>query len=48
MLLQKDDGEREIRLMQWGLIPSWHKGAAKEFSLNMFNARLDGIADKVG
>eukprot|EP00045_Choanoeca_perplexa_P015559 m.197369 g.197369 ORF g.197369 m.197369 type:complete len:375 (-) comp17023_c0_seq7:29-1153(-) len=47
VLLQTKDGHREFRVMQWGLVPSWHKGSdPSTFSLSMFNARLDGIADK--
>eukprot|EP00730_Choanoeca_flexa_P012983 TRINITY_DN4843_c0_g1_i2.p1 TRINITY_DN4843_c0_g1~~TRINITY_DN4843_c0_g1_i2.p1 ORF type:complete len:390 (+),score=71.22 TRINITY_DN4843_c0_g1_i2:224-1393(+) len=46
VLLQSKDGHREFRVMQWGLVPSWHKGDPSNFTLSMFNARLEGIADK--
>ena len=30
-----------------GLVPSWHKGDARDFKLSTFNARLEGLDDKV-
>lgn len=38
------DGEREIELMRWGLVPSWAKDAKMSYST--FNARADTVATK--
>lgn len=39
-----EGGERHIKLMRWGLIPSWVKDP-RTFSL-LFNARADSVLDK--
>jgi putative SOS response-associated peptidase YedK len=39
-----EHGMRHLRLMRWGLIPSWVKDL-KQFPL-LINARLEGIVDK--
>jgi len=38
--------ERILVPMQWGLVPSWHKGDPKKFSFNMINCRCDTITEK--
>lgn len=46
--LKKEEasGERILMAMQWGMIPSWHKGDPKKFSFNMINCRSDSIQEK--
>ena len=39
-----DDGELELTLLRWGLIPSWAKEPSLKFPT--FNARADTVADK--
>lgn len=39
-----ESGERHIKLMRWGLIPSWVKDP-RTFAL-LFNARADSVLDK--
>jgi putative SOS response-associated peptidase YedK len=39
-----DDGKRRLRLMRWGLIPSWVKDP-RSFAL-LFNARADSVLEK--
>ena len=38
------EGEREISLMRWGLVPRWSKGPDSRFS--MFNARAETVHEK--
>lgn len=38
--------ERIIMPMQWGMVPSWHKGDPKKFNFNMINCRCDTITEK--
>ncbi|KAI6655540.1 Embryonic stem cell-specific 5-hydroxymethylcytosine-binding protein [Oopsacas minuta] len=44
------DGEgpedRILQMMQWGLVPSWHKGAAKDFAYLLNNCRSESLFDK--
>eukprot|EP00794_Sanderia_malayensis_P015303 gene15303-16880_t len=43
------DGKAEERVlceMQWGLVPSWHKGSFEDFKFNMINCRSDTILEK--
>ncbi len=40
----KDDGERELVMLRWGLIPSWSKGPDSGYS--MINARAETVATK--
>ena len=42
----EETSERIILPMQWGLIPSWHKGDPKDFSFNMINCRCDTLTEK--
>lgn len=42
----KDISERILLPMQWGLVPSWHKGDPKKFSFNMINCRSDTLTEK--
>jgi putative SOS response-associated peptidase YedK len=39
-----EDGKRRLKLMRWGLIPSWVKDP-RTFAL-LFNARADGVLEK--
>ncbi|EDQ87701.1 uncharacterized protein MONBRDRAFT_9856 [Monosiga brevicollis MX1] len=39
-------GQRVFHVMQWGLVPAWHRGSPRDFDLTMFNARIEGILDK--
>jgi putative SOS response-associated peptidase YedK len=43
-VLRLRDGQREIAMMRWGLIPSWAKDAS--IGNRMINARAEGIAEK--
>ena len=36
-----------IQLMQWGLVPHWHRGDPKTFGYKVNNARSDGMLSKV-
>ena len=38
--------ERILQMMQWGLVPSWHKGPAQEFAYLLNNCRSDSLLDK--
>jgi putative SOS response-associated peptidase YedK len=38
------DGDKELSLLHWGLIPSWSKGPDNRFS--MINARAETVASK--
>ncbi|XP_072015837.1 abasic site processing protein HMCES-like [Amphiura filiformis] len=40
-------GERELCPMQWGLVPSWHKGNPSTVSYKMNNCRSEGMTEKV-
>ena len=40
----EDSVQRKIKMMHWGLIPSWSKD--KRFSSNMVNARFETIKEK--
>ncbi|XP_047134503.1 abasic site processing protein HMCES isoform X1 [Hydra vulgaris] len=46
VLLINCNYERVLQPMQWGLVPSWHKGCPKTFAFNMINARLDTLTNK--
>ena len=39
-------GGRVLQMMQWGLIPSWHKGPAAQFSYLLNNCRSESLLDK--
>nr|XP_054769819.1 abasic site processing protein HMCES-like [Lytechinus pictus] len=41
-----DTGDREIVPMTWGLVPSWHKGQAKEMAYKMNNCRGEGMLER--
>jgi putative SOS response-associated peptidase YedK len=41
---ESPQGEREIMLMRWGLVPRWSKGPDSRFS--MFNARSETVHEK--
>lgn len=45
VLVEEPDG-RELRLMQWGLIPFWAK--ADKIGASMINARADSLQEKPG
>ena len=40
----RQQGDREMTLMRWGLVPSWSKGPDSRFS--MFNARSETVHEK--
>lgn len=40
----KDDGERQLVMLRWGLIPSWSQGPDSGYS--MINARAETVATK--
>ena len=42
----EEKSERILLPMQWGLVPSWHKGDPKKFSFNMINCRCDTLTEK--
>jgi len=44
VIVVSDDGQRQMRAMKWGLIPSWAKDAA--IGNRMINARAETIAEK--
>ena len=44
LLVPPDQGQRQFRLLQWGLIPSWAKGP--EVGADMINARAETAATK--
>ena len=44
VVILSNDGERELILMRWGLVPAWSKGPDSRFS--MFNARAETVAKK--
>jgi putative SOS response-associated peptidase YedK len=39
-----NEGEREIKLLRWGLVPSWSKSISNDYS--MINARAETITEK--
>eukprot|EP00884_Botryococcus_braunii_P005722 jgi/Botrbrau1/15150/Bobra.0149s0019.1 len=43
---ENDKGQREIRTMRWGLVPSFTKHGEKLDFFRMFNARCEGVAEK--
>jgi len=43
---EAEQGERTLVAMQWGLVPSWHKGNPKDFNFNMINCRSDTLFEK--
>jgi putative SOS response-associated peptidase YedK len=45
VIYEDEDGEREARLMQWGLIPRWAKPGDKQ-SVAPINARSETITEK--
>src|SRR5271155_718249 len=42
----RDDGERMLAPMRWGLIPNWWSKPLKEMKLATFNARAETVAEK--
>ncbi len=44
VVIEVADGERELRLMRWGLIPCWRKGAGKAPA--PINARAETLLEK--
>lgn len=40
------DDERELQVMKWGLVPSWHRGDPETFGYKMNNARIESITEK--
>ena len=38
--------EHVLQIMQWGLVPSWHKGPAQEFAFLLNNCRSESLLDK--
>ena len=38
--------ERVVQPMQWGLVPSWHKGDPKKVQFNMSNCRGESMNEK--
>jgi putative SOS response-associated peptidase YedK len=45
VIFEDDAGEREARLMQWGLVPRWSKGGDKA-SVAPINARAESLLEK--
>ncbi len=41
-----EESDRVLCEMQWGLVPSWHKGNIDDFKFNMINCRSDTILEK--
>jgi len=41
-----ESGERVLRPMRWGLIPSWYHGEINSIEYKMNNARSDGMLAK--
>jgi putative SOS response-associated peptidase YedK len=44
VIFEDDSGEREARLMQWGLVPRWSKGDRK--GVAPINARAESLLEK--
>eukprot|EP00055_Hartaetosiga_balthica_P007265 m.24669 g.24669 ORF g.24669 m.24669 type:complete len:441 (-) comp5685_c0_seq1:1140-2462(-) len=44
-IIVMEHGELVVRFMQWGLVPSWHKKSARDFTMNMINARKETLAE---
>lgn len=44
VVVEDDDGERELKLMRWGLIPKWSRPGGK--SLQPINARAETLGEK--
>ena len=44
VIIQKKNGERELVVMRWGLVPAWSKGPDNRYS--MFNARAETVHEK--
>lgn len=42
----QEKNDRILLPMQWGMVPSWHKGDPKKFTFNMINCRCDTIKEK--
>src|SRR5271170_4263856 len=42
----RDDGERMLAPMRWGLIPNWWSKPLKEMKVATFNARAETVAEK--
>ena len=42
----EENEDRILCEMQWGLIPSWHKGTEDSFKFNMINCRSDTLLEK--
>lgn len=45
VVVQREDGVREVGAMRWGLVPHWVKDPAA-FQANLFNARSESAAEK--
>jgi putative SOS response-associated peptidase YedK len=45
VIVENQEGEREAKLMQWGLIPRWAKPGEKK-GLAPFNARAETLSEK--
>lgn len=45
VVIQREDGTREVSAMRWGLVPHWVKDPAT-FKANLFNARSESAAEK--
>src|SRR5437764_15193237 len=44
VLMNPDTGEREVKLMKWGLVPHWAKD--EKIGYKMINARAEGVFEK--
>lgn len=44
IVVEAEDGERQLRLMQWGLVPRWTKPGGR--SVAPINARAETVRDK--
>ena len=44
VIIQRKNGERELVVMRWGLVPAWSKGPDNRYS--MFNARAETVHEK--
>lgn len=45
VIVENDAGEREVRLMQWGLLPRWHRPGSKA-DIAPINARSETVLEK--
>jgi putative SOS response-associated peptidase YedK len=44
VVVEDDEGERQLRMMRWGLIPKWHKPGSK--GVAPINARAETLREK--